>query len=70
MDVTVTLPDYVYIEAAHGKEFKHSVTYDWKPSYCHKCQMSGHDCAAVVHRQVQAKKKDPPVKKVWFQNNQ
>lgn len=56
MDVTAALPNHVCIEDSNGREFKQSVIYDWKPSYCHKCQMARHDCCTVVHRQEQAKK--------------
>ncbi|XP_021847403.1 uncharacterized protein [Spinacia oleracea] len=65
MDVTANLPDHVWIEDVNGNEFKQQVVYDWKPSYCKKCQMPGHNCDTVPVRKV-----PPVVKKVWVPKKQ
>ncbi|XP_056693089.1 uncharacterized protein [Spinacia oleracea] len=65
MDVTAILPDHIWIEDVNGQEFKQQVQYDWKPSYCHKCQLPGHNCASVAKTQVQQASKPPQVKKMW-----
>lgn len=66
MDVTEALPDHMWIEDINGREFKQHVLYDWKPSYCNKCQMLGHDFSTLVHKKDRVQKKGPPVvKKVW-----
>ncbi|XP_056685384.1 uncharacterized protein [Spinacia oleracea] len=65
MDVTDTLPDHVWIVDTNGREFKQLVLYDWKPAYCHKCKMPGHNCALAVKRRVEPQQKDTRVKKIW-----
>lgn len=48
MDVTMPLPDHVWVEDAQGNVFQQDVLYDWKPSYCQICNMPGHDCNKVA----------------------
>lgn len=45
MNVTMPLPQEVFIEDATGKQFSHKVFYEWKPSFCEKCKKVGHDCS-------------------------
>ena len=44
VDVTKPVPKVVYIEDAYGGVVEQTVHYDWVPSFCHKCQIAGHDC--------------------------
>ncbi|XP_056695221.1 uncharacterized protein [Spinacia oleracea] len=61
MDITTTLPDHVWVEDAYGTMFKQEVKYDWKPAYCKKCNMAGHDCDKIAKVAPLLK----PNKKVW-----
>ncbi|XP_021754907.1 uncharacterized protein LOC110720205 [Chenopodium quinoa] len=69
MDVTMTLPDHVWIEDELGVEFKQAIVYDWKPSYCAKCSMPGHDCS-FLGKPVQKPVTKQPTKQIWVPKKQ
>uniref|UniRef100_A0A803N0J3 Uncharacterized protein n=1 Tax=Chenopodium quinoa TaxID=63459 RepID=A0A803N0J3_CHEQI len=69
MDVTKTLSDHVWIEDELGVEFKQAIVYDWKPSYCAKCSMPGHDCS-FLGNPVQKHITKQPTKQIWVPNKQ
>lgn len=65
MDVTVELPDHVWVEDIEGRVFKQAVQYDWKPTYCHKCQMPGHNCEFKTAKVPEVRKDTNKVRQVW-----
>jgi len=46
VNVSKELPSEIELLDPNGKSFVQDVTYDWKPSYCEKCLMVGHNCLA------------------------
>lgn len=64
MDVTLALPDCVWIEDELGKLMKQQVVYDWTPPFCKSCNKVGHDCAKTAP--VKPKQVVKP-KRVWVQ---
>lgn len=58
VNVSKELPSEIWVMDPDGKKFLQEVTYDWKPSYCEKCLMVGHNC--VVNSKPS---QPPPVKK-------
>lgn len=60
-DITIVLPDHVWIEDAYGTLFKQEVRYDWKPAYCKVCNIAGHDC----DKSTRVLPPPKAVKKVW-----
>ncbi|XP_075074856.1 uncharacterized protein LOC142162405 [Nicotiana tabacum] len=47
INVTKELPSEVWVMDPIGKKFLQSVTYDWKPAYCEKCQIVGHSYSEI-----------------------
>ncbi|XP_056685988.1 uncharacterized protein [Spinacia oleracea] len=71
MDVTGELREHIWIEDISGNVFKQKVQYDWRPTYCHQCQMPGHNCEAVNYTHHQPTRKETQkVKKVWVPKKQ
>lgn len=65
MDITIYLSDRVLIEDEWGNEFKQEVTYDWRPGFCKKCSMLGHDCFVPIRRTKTVESKRPEPKQIW-----
>ncbi|XP_019241976.1 PREDICTED: uncharacterized protein LOC109227676 [Nicotiana attenuata] len=58
VDMTKPLKDEIIVEDSNGKTFLQSVIYDWKPKFCEKCQIIGHDCKQERGRQIQMNTKN------------
>ncbi|XP_058746634.1 uncharacterized protein LOC131619563 [Vicia villosa] len=44
IDITQTPVSEITIRDTEGKKLKQPVEYEWKPKYCKRCQMVGHNC--------------------------
>ncbi|WMV23966.1 hypothetical protein MTR67_017351 [Solanum verrucosum] len=44
VDITKPLPDKINAIDPTGKTIVQGVKYDWKPIFCQKCQIVGHEC--------------------------
>ncbi|GAU38712.1 hypothetical protein TSUD_396400 [Trifolium subterraneum] len=44
MDITQELPTDITITDSEGGKLKQPVEYEWKPTFCDKCQKFGHKC--------------------------
>ncbi|XP_021835842.2 uncharacterized protein [Spinacia oleracea] len=58
VDVTRPLPSSITVADPSGQEFEQAIEYEWKPEYCKKCCMVGHNCNVKVFKAA------APVKKV------
>ncbi|XP_019251250.1 PREDICTED: uncharacterized protein LOC109230181 [Nicotiana attenuata] len=60
INVTKELPSEIWVMEPNGKKFLQDVIYDWKPSFCEKCQTVGHKCPTqmkpTTHQPNQLKK--------------
>lgn len=45
VDITQKCREHVVIKDTHGRRRVQAVSYNWKPLFCIKCQLIGHDCA-------------------------
>ncbi|MCH95908.1 hypothetical protein A2U01_0016890 [Trifolium medium] len=46
VDITQELAKEITITDSEGGKLKQPVEYEWKPTFCNKCQKSGHQCEA------------------------
>ncbi|XP_019224047.1 PREDICTED: uncharacterized protein LOC109205757 [Nicotiana attenuata] len=44
VNVTKPLPDQIEVMDPNGRVFQQPILYDWKPLFCEKCQVIGHEC--------------------------
>jgi hypothetical protein len=44
VDITKDLPKEITITDSYGGKMKQQVEYEWKPTFCDKCQKFGHKC--------------------------
>ncbi|XP_010682612.1 uncharacterized protein LOC104897432 [Beta vulgaris subsp. vulgaris] len=43
LDITQDIPREVAVEDPNGQVFKQNAVFDWRPHFCKKCQMLGHN---------------------------
>ncbi|KAH0706100.1 hypothetical protein KY289_011176 [Solanum tuberosum] len=67
VDVTKLMPTEITVMDAQGQSFQQVVAFDWKPEYCERCLMVGHNCHKMRLKQDQLKPKrqNPPPKMIW-----
>jgi hypothetical protein len=46
VDITKELPQEITITDSEGGKMKQPVEYEWRPTFCDKCQKFGHQCGA------------------------
>lgn len=60
VNITQSLVQEISIKDVEGRVIQHEVAYEWKPSFCEKCQKLGHQCNASRRIQQWQPKKKPP----------
>ena len=64
LNITKGFHDSIYYENEHGELVSEPVTYDWKPSWCSKCNQIGHQtdlCKAdSIKPSIPGVQKPPP----------
>ncbi|XP_070010090.1 uncharacterized protein LOC142164212 [Nicotiana tabacum] len=51
VNVTKPLPDQVEVNDPSGRVFQQAVSYDWKPMFCEKCQVIGHELSKDIEKE-------------------
>ncbi|XP_019262025.1 PREDICTED: uncharacterized protein LOC109239887 [Nicotiana attenuata] len=52
VNVSKPLPDTIVVMDPDGKKFQQEVEFEWKPQFCPKCQVIGHNCTKKPELQV------------------
>lgn len=65
MDVTVPLLETIKVQDPTERNFSQKVEYIWKPEYCGKCLMIGHNCNEIRQQKNVKTTRINVQKKVW-----
>ncbi|XP_070015735.1 uncharacterized protein [Nicotiana sylvestris] len=65
MDVTVPLPETIKVQDPTERNFSQKMEYIWKPEYCGKCLMIGHNCNEIRQQKNVKTTRINVQKKVW-----